>query len=311
MQTNIPTQKSITKLQTQILQECVTMTSFALETGRTVAPSIMQAIEATLSDQQEPDIKLISSHQLLVAHNQLVRLIAPAKPTTLPEAPKYVETFWIFPRLRKPSLVNQLMCVALGFLLVFILTSLSPEVNEENIQLDFANLNGIPLLINELFVLSAAGLGASFAALFKVNSFITKYTFDSKHTTSYWIQLMLGIIAGLFISQLFDIDLTAGNVDFLSRPVLALLGGFSTTVVYRLLKQLLAALESLVKGDAEDLLETHRQLLQHDAQQVIQENRLKIIAELVTLKEKLAHSNDGDQFHKALDDVVAKFLEAG
>ena len=87
----------------------------------------------------------------------------------------------------------------------------------------------------------------------------------------------------------------------MSRPVLALLGGFSTTVVYRLLKQLLAALESLVKGDAEDMLETHRQLLQHDAQQVIQENRLKVIAELVTLKEKLAHSNDSDAFHKSLN----------
>ena len=44
---------------------------------------------------------------------------------------------------------------------------------------------GVHLLVEELFLLSAAGLGASFAGLFQANRFVTRGTFDPKYSSTY------------------------------------------------------------------------------------------------------------------------------
>lgn len=50
------------------------------------------------------------------------------------------------------------------------------------------------------YYLAAAGLGVSFAALYKANTFIANGTFDPTYHASYWIRFFLGLIAGLILA---------------------------------------------------------------------------------------------------------------
>lgn len=67
--------------------------------------------------------------------------------------------------------------------------------------------------------------------------------------------LWSGLIAGLILAELVLVD-TGGSLEVLSMPILALLGGFSSTAVYRILNILVSAVESLVRGGTEDLVKS-------------------------------------------------------
>lgn len=295
-----PPNKFLISMHIDILEECITMTQFALNNGLQVEPSIMAAIEDFSQQSTTASVDLFSGQKLVAAHNQLSQLIAPATPNTLQAMQReyFGET-----RIPKPTLIQQLMILALIFLLVFVFTAQSEAINATTIVEDFTVLDHGDLLIYLMFLFSIAGLGASFSALFQANRYIKRRTFDPKQTSSYYIQILLGIIAGLFISQLVDFDTSGDTLNLLSKPTLALLGGFSSTVVYRILKQILSALESLVKSDSEEAVETQKQLLQVNAQQMIRESRLKFAAKLLPLKEAKP-----DNFQQTIDDMVSELL---
>ena len=62
--------------------------------------------------------------------------------------------------------------------------------------------------------------------------------------------------AGFTLSELIDVHSTPtipGNGD-LTRPVLAMIGGFSATVVYRILSRLTETVEMLFQGDAVNII---------------------------------------------------------
>ena len=299
---NFSPKQQISRLHDYLLKACIDMAEFALTNGIQVEPATIMAIEDVAQQLDTPSPKPFSATRLVTAHNELVRLIAPAKPSTLPVAREYYKKIWFLPRIPKLGLIGQLMALAMVFMSGFILTSLPEAIDGELIAKDFTELDGSLLFIYMMMLLSAAGLGATFAALFQVNRLIKRQTFDPKQTTPYYIQILLGIVAGLFVSQLLDFDRTEATLDILSKPTLALLGGFSSTVIYRFLKQLLAAIESLVGGASENTIETQRQLLRIDAQQMVQESRLKTVADLLPLRDSLPV-----ELRQMFDDLISGF----
>ena len=82
--------------------------------------------------------------------------------------------------------------------------------------------------------MSAAGLGAFFYALFTAKFYITRGTFDHKMEPVYWTRILLGVIAGIILSEIIAIDLTEQGIYY-SKLLLALLGGFSAHAVYKVL----------------------------------------------------------------------------
>ena len=136
-----------------------------------------------------------------------------------------------------------LMCLA-----SFVALATSADVNTVSVSKNILEIHGFPLLLNLLFLLTAAALGACFAALFQANRFIAEGTFDPKYESSYWIRVILGLIAGLLLSHM--VPLTNDDISKLSvtKPMLALLGGFSAAMVYRIISRLIEAVESLVRG---------------------------------------------------------------
>jgi len=138
---------------------------------------------------------------------------------------------------------------------VFVLSSLSDSISHQNLSMDIYSLDGLQSLEVLVFLMSAAGMGGCFHALFTAHSYIEQGTYDPRLESSYWMRIGLGIIAGLVLSQMIPIgsgpetgDAATAPVSSASvfgKPLLALLGGFSATLVYTILQRLVETVESL------------------------------------------------------------------
>jgi hypothetical protein len=192
---------------------------------------------------------------LAFAHNSLVALVAPATPRTIEYLDCHLQQpgFWGF--LGKVPFVRRSMCAAILFLLGFILIRVIPYVNALLAAGDPAAASGWPLLLEELYYITAAGMGASFAVLFEANRHTLKAAFDPIYEPFYWTRFALGLIAGVLLAELVPADASKSIYHAVTKPTLALLGGFSSSVVYRLLVHLRNTVESFIQprpGDALD-----------------------------------------------------------
>ncbi len=166
------------------------------------------------------------------------------------------------------------------------------------------NSQGLPLLINLTFFIVSAGLGASFAALFQANKYIVKGTFDPKYESSYWIRFVLGLIAGLVLSELVPIHSTDPGVS-MGKPTIAMLGGFSAALVYRLLFRLVETVESLVRGSASEVIESEQQIAQMTAKEQISGERVAMAAELIKLQDLLVSQDNPELVKEQLSAMLA------
>lgn len=85
------------------------------------------------------------------------------------------------------------------------------------------------LLASELFWLSAAAMGASFAMLLQAGGYAGRG--DER---SGWVQLVVGVMAGFILVALLPVSELLGGAG-LSRPAIAVLGAFLASVAFRFL----------------------------------------------------------------------------
>ena len=90
------------------------------------------------------------------------------------------------------------------------------------------------------------------SALFTAYRYISEGTYDPKYESTYWLRFILGLMAGLLLPALIPIGGQAGD-STLTKPLLALLGGFSAAMLYRVLERLVNTVESLVQADSREL----------------------------------------------------------
>ncbi|EPX64106.1 hypothetical protein D187_005239 [Cystobacter fuscus DSM 2262] len=232
------------------------MIRYAWASGIPLTEELQQSLDAldlSSTSAEEPPLSLLSEF-----HGGLARVVAPATPRTihLLETDPYSGT--ALGILGPLPNIRRLMVAALCFITLFIAFAQSKEINRVNLQKLFSELEGTTLLIVLGFYMSAAGLGACFNSLFTAHSYVSKRIYDPRYDSSYWIRMALGVIAGLMLAQLIPIDngnlSGSGNpqgVD-LAKPLLALLGGFSASLVYTILHRLVDTVESLFRsGKAE------------------------------------------------------------
>ena len=206
------------------------MLDHALATGRQVNPGWIEV--ARQADERPVGADVV--RRLARAHDGLSVLVAPATPLTL----RYLRASES--RIKLP-LVRRLALLAMLFLTGFVALELHPDVGHG--AADFEHGSGMELLVNLLFQLCAAGLGATFAALFAVNARLRDHSLDPRDEFASWVRIMLGLVAGLVLSQLVPID---GDGRQFGRPLLALMGGFSVDVVHQTLRRLVELASSLV-----------------------------------------------------------------
>jgi hypothetical protein len=239
----------------QVELECQAMVRHILQQGLAIAPELVTRLATLLaiSAASRRDDEAMGSNAIFALtdiHCKLTTAVAPATPLCIvlldPQRLAVQRFAWLGP----VPLIRMLTVAALTFLIAVMLTGLSSEVSSKNIALGMLESDGAILLSNLLFLLCCAGLGASFAALFHAHRYIANSSYDPKYDASYCARLILGVIAGLFLSELLPSELFEGNsMANFGKPALAILGGFSSTAVYHILQRLIETLDALVLGD--------------------------------------------------------------
>lgn len=294
---------------TQMFAECEAMSAYALASGLRVPSSVLENIQIALLHSTGPDARseVIARSQirrLVQAHDHLVQIVSPATPRTL----------ILFEQERASGkasalgpvrLVRHMMVVSGLLLLCFLGTALSPEVTHESG--DIFNSSGLRLAVNELFLLSAAGIGASFAALFRANRYIAEGTYDAKYESSYWIRFVLGLLAGIVLASLIPIK-DGGSGAGLTKPFLSLLGGFSASVVFRILTRVVGTLESLVQGDSRDAEAAARRTVLSEASTQRMQDQMRVSAGLVKLREQLGAGMAQDEMVASVNRILDELL---
>jgi len=234
--------------------------------------------------------------QLARIHAHLAQTIAPAKPRTILLLADEAQRGSLFFFLGPVPLVRRLMLIAALSLLVLFGVSLSGMVDGRPESFSLLSNSSMSLLLNELFLLSAAAIGACFSGLFQANRYISAGTFDPRQESSYWIRFALGLMAGVILATLVPIESftevksgggVQGSLGGLGAPALALLGGFSAAVVHRILYRLVSAIESVVKGDPHANLDNKLESVKGQAEQSAVRERLVVSAQLTRLQQNI------------------------
>ncbi len=252
------------QIRDQFLREAMSMMRFLMSAGKVVPAHIFPVVEAFSAEYRDREIerkrlgdayvfdqsKILDITKLTEVHDLLSNAIAPATPRAVLLLDSSFAVKSRFSWLSTVPLLRRLMLVAIFSLIGFIGFALSPYVSPTGG--DIFSSDGLPLFVNLMFFAFAASLGACFSALFQANQYIVDGVFDPKFETSYWIRLLVGIMAGLILASLIPLDPKALNG--LGKPTLSLLGGFSASLVHRILNLLVGAVEGLVKKMAVAML---------------------------------------------------------
>ena len=195
---------------------------YALASGKAVPASVVATVQEAVQERIDgggPTGPPRDLDVLVRAHAELVRIVAPATPRTILLLSRERES--PLAMLGPVRLVRHMLIVVIVLLAAFVLLAASPDVKHGSG--DIFTSSGLPLLLNELFLLTAGGLGAAFSALFTASRYIKAGTYDPKHESTYWLRLILGLMAGLLLPAL--IPMAGTESGQLSKPLLALLGG--------------------------------------------------------------------------------------
>lgn len=296
----------------QLLAESEAMLRYAFGSGLQVPPQVVN-IAAQIEGEGGAAPEASRRHSLPLEtlahmHAQLAQLVAPATPRTihLLETDPERGTLWAI--LGPLPNVRRLTAAAILSTGSFVLVSLAPQIDEAAMKGDIYTLDSLPLLVTLCFLLASAGIGSTFHALFTAQAFVAEGTYDPRHDASYWIRIGLGIVAGLLLSVLVPIKPTP-ETSSLTKPLLALLGGFSAGLVYRILIRLVDTVESLFKGDQKELQKRQDEVHRTQAQQADVQTRVDVAEQLIGLRDEVARGAAPERLNELLSGVLDDLLK--
>lgn len=221
------------KLMLEIKEELENMLSFAMSNGRIINTELNPLIESNNID------------DLINAHNILTKNIAPATPKSV----KYLKTLTeeghsrtIFSKL---PIIRNLIILALFFLFLFIGTSLSDQVDNASLGKGVLANDGLPLLLNLIFLCATSGLGVVFYLLKNVSVGIQKGTLMPEQSIYYVGLIVLGIMSGLILSEIVATYDNGKSFSVFNSCVLALVGGFSSDAIFSVLQGVISKIKAL------------------------------------------------------------------
>lgn len=218
----------------EMSREINEMLSFAVYNGKTINTDLIPLIE---------DSNVAS---LINAHNMLCANISPATPKSIEYTVKLRNRDKGKSLFSKLPLVRNLVILALVFLTAFIVTSLSPDVNDQSLDKGVMNNNGISLLLNLGYLASVSGLGVVFYLLKNVSTAVRKGTLVPEDSIYYVALVVLGVISGLIMSEILNLyTKDADSINLFNKSVLALVGGFSSDAIFTVLQSLIDRLKGI------------------------------------------------------------------
>jgi len=182
--------------------------------------------------------------RLADTHQKMAKAIAPVTPGSL-RGRHYEE--------KKKAIVWAMWGATLVFLVGFLSLSTFTEISKDYIDKTFMDWDGTAQLIVASFYLSAAGIGACFYNLVKMYKYLITYKFDVAYGSSYAMRVLLGVVAGYVLAEIIPI-----NTHNFSKPLLAMLGGFSADAVEVILTRFVDTMKTLVRGERAPDTDPHR-----------------------------------------------------
>lgn len=186
-----------------------------------------------------------SVNDLILAYNLLCKNVAPATPKSIEYTQEIINKGKSNSNFNKIPLVRNLILIALFFLFSYVLLGYSTDVNNKVLDGGVLTNSGAPLLIYLGYLTSISGLGVLFYLLKTTRTSIVKNTLIPEESFNYFSQIILGVIGGLFISEIISIYAFSGDNSLFNKSALALLGGFSSDAIFSVLKGLIDRLKSL------------------------------------------------------------------
>ncbi|CAL2079935.1 conserved membrane protein of unknown function [Tenacibaculum sp. 190524A02b] len=218
----------------ELSKEINNMLSYAIYNGIIINTEVNSLIQNSSVD------------DLINAHNLLAKNISPATPKSIEFTKRLRSSETKKSIFNKLPLVRNLILLALTFLLLFIITGLSPQVNNHSLDEGIMNNNGISLLLNLAFLSSVAGLGVLFFLLKKVSDSLKSCTLVPEESISYIAQIILGIIAGLILSEIISFySSDPKSINLFSKSILALIGGFSSDAIFTVLQGIIDRIKTI------------------------------------------------------------------
>jgi hypothetical protein len=263
-----------------------------------------------------PPFQLSTDDMLVLGqcHNVLVKIVSPARPQTLLlyqyESMKNgrLKIFGSVP------LIRRLLAVAFICLVAIIGLATSPLVKIDGQDMSLFDYNGLKLVLNAGFLLAAAGLGASFSALFRVRDYVTNYTYNPTYEASYWIEFAMGLIAGLILSELIRFDVAAAGGSYStvlsSKVTISLLGGFGGLFVYRVLNRLVYVLEGIIRQETGDKLDAELRTMEANTMKQITAERSTLAREITKIQSEIVYKDmTSGELNKRLEGLVDNVVE--
>lgn len=255
--------------QSQLVVETTAMCDYALTSGKDVPPRLVSRLQALLQGVGD-GLSEAEVEELAGIHQRFNRIVAPSTPQALVFIRLEKQRSTLMRVLGAVPIMRHVMLATLVFLASFVIVGQSGIVNQENLHVGLPHLQGLEAVCVLMYLISCAGLGACFTSLYRLNQYVSRATYDPRFDSTYWSALILGVIAGVFISELlYDVlfvleesgsaqSAAAGTVVSMGKPALALLGGFSANMVYKVLQRLVDTIESLFKGDQQAVFEARQ-----------------------------------------------------
>lgn len=299
----------VPSLKEQLVREACAMVRHLVTNGTRVPPAVIQStdqFEAALEQNQTIDVAALAA-----THERLSRLVAPSKPGTL-----YLLDYGFHQQGRGASslgpikLVRDLVRVSMWCVGIFIILSVMAMADAHPTVTIFGrDLLIVEIILERVFWLSAAGIGAAFAMLFTLNDQILARTYDPDETASYWVKFFLGVVAGFILVALVPIDTTPDTgAEALGPPTIAMLGGFSASAVYRILTRMVEALESVFAGGANEQAAVAEKLAAARSAEESVQSRMAVAGQLVEIQQQLASGMPAEQASAQLRQVVATLV---
>lgn len=222
------------KIIDELSHEINNMLSFAIYNGILINTEINALVQNSSVD------------DLINAHNLLCKNIAPATPKSIAYTRELNQKEKNKSLFGKLPLIRNLILLTLLFLITFVLTGISPDVNNDSLDKGVMDNNGMPLLLNMGYLSSVAGLGVLFYLLKNVSTSVKNSTLVPEDTVYYIAVIILGVIAGLISSEIISFyKIDPQGINLFNKSILALIGGFSSDAIFSILQGIIDRIKTI------------------------------------------------------------------
>lgn len=220
------------------------MLRFALSEGQLVPDALARQLAAL-----DTEPHAIALDQIIAAHNGMASLVAPSCPRAIAHLEREAQRSSLLHLFGPVPVVRQLVWGVLLFLAGLVHLTTYRQVDG---TIDWQRHAGTTVLLQMLFLLASAGLGATFAGLYTATKYVKRLAFDPRYAPAYRNDVVLGMASGMILALLLAGRLEGTDLQKVGASTIAFVGGYSSSLVATILRTLVDAVESRVRGPKTD-----------------------------------------------------------